>query len=92
MYAAACSQVLLVENLKTFQKRAGVDAVLSLKMEKLVLTVSVYSKLYDMSDRNYHNRDRKAHLWEQIARSLNVSGVCCAFITLRIESLLLTVQ
>ena len=46
-----------------------------LKMEeKLVLSVSVYPELYDMSDKHYHNRDRKAQLWEQVGRMLNISG------------------
>lgn len=44
--------------------------------EKLVLVVSVYPELYDVSDRSHHNRDRKAHLWKQLGRTPNVAGEC----------------
>lgn len=44
--------------------------------EKLVLAVSVYPELYDMAHKNYHNRDRKAKIWEMIGRNLNLSGKC----------------
>ncbi len=30
--------------------------------EKLILAISVYPELYNMSDRNYQNREREAHL------------------------------
>lgn len=45
--------------------------------ERLFLAASACAEIYDMSDRNYPNRDRG-----QIIQRMNVAGECCAFITL----------
>lgn len=60
--------------------------------EWVVLAVSVYPQLY-MSDRIYHDRDRKAHFWEKTGIwKLMVSSVVLFFLKQHIVSLLSAVQ
>lgn len=47
--------------------------------EKLVLAISVNPELYDMCDKNNHNRE-ESQWWEQIGNTLNMIGelfFCC---------------
>lgn len=62
--------------------------------EKLVLAVTVYPELYDMSDTNYHYKDRKKSpfVGTDWPDAESCCGECCAFITLCIVSLLLAVE
>lgn len=88
-----CSERFLLIISKTFRKASGclplqgtnhildgarvIPSLIKEREEKLFLALSACAEIYDMSDRNYPNRDR-----EQISQTMNVAGECCAFITL----------
>lgn len=44
------------------------------KVERLILLVSEYKELYDMSNKNYSNQLRRDNIWQEIAKSLNENG------------------
>lgn len=43
--------------------------------ERLILLVSEYSELYDLSHKNYSNLDRKNNCWTEIGKALGQPGM-----------------
>ncbi|CAH0546179.1 unnamed protein product [Brassicogethes aeneus] len=44
------------------------------KIEKLILLVNEYEELYDMSNKNYSNQNRREIIWGEIGKKINESG------------------
>jgi hypothetical protein len=42
--------------------------------ERLILKVSEYPTLYDVSSKNYHDIVRKKNIWSEIAEELDSTG------------------
>lgn len=49
---------------------------MAVPVERLVVMVSEYDYLYDMTKKLYHNPQLKEATWAQIGRCLGVSGKC----------------
>lgn len=60
-------------------------------MKQPVLTLAVYTELFEKSDKSYHNKEKKAHLWEHIGLTLMAAGEYFAFITLSVETLFICI-
>jgi len=59
-------------------------------MDKIYLIELVrdVTPLWDQRDKNYHNRDMKPKLWDEIGEKLNVNVISCVCLYLYICSLL----
>ncbi|CAG9822199.1 unnamed protein product [Phaedon cochleariae] len=47
------------------------------KIERLILLVNDYNELYDMSNKNYSNQNRRDNIWSEIGKKLNENGDIC---------------
>ena len=43
-------------------------------VERLIALYEAYPVLYDVKEKDYHNRDKKAQVHEEIASDLQISG------------------
>lgn len=43
--------------------------------EKLIMLVSKYDEIFDLSHRYYMDQKRKENIWEEISEDMGVSGI-----------------